>query len=222
MYSEIEKNEPQSKPRDRRALNAYRHGLTGQVLINTPADQEAYDKHCREIRESLAPVPGMEASLVQSVADNRWRLQRAAAMENAILSMGTQTPPNIISEHEEIDTALAQAVVWLKEGKNLSLLTLYENRIQRRVEKDMQMLRQLQQDRNAALNKAVEEATLLAQLAASKGEVYDIERDFPREALPPQFVFSTTEIARRVAHNRRLAAAKKLVQAPPKAFRRAA
>ncbi len=222
MNPEIEKNEQQSKPRDRRALNAYRHGLTGQVLINTPADQAAYDKHCREIRESLVPIPGMEASLVQSVADNRWRLQRAAAMENAILSMGTQTPPNIISEHEEIDTALAQAVVWLKEGKNLSLLTLYENRIQRRVEKDMQMLRQLQQDRQAALDKAVEEATLLAQFAASKGEVYDIERDFPREALPPQFVFSTTQIARRVAHDRRLAEAKRQLQAPPKAFRRAA
>ncbi len=222
MSPEIEKNEPQSKPRDRRALNAYRHGLTGQVLIQTPADQAAYDKHCHDIRESLAPVPGMEASLVQSVADNRWRLQRAAAMENAILSMGTQIPPNIISEHEEIDTALAQAFVWLKEGKNLGLLTLYENRIQRRVEKDMLMLRQLQQDRQAALNKAVEEATLLAQFAASQGEVYDIERDFPREALPPQFVFSLNQIARLATVSRRLADAKKQLQAPPKAFRQVA
>jgi hypothetical protein len=222
MSPEIENNEPQSKPRDRRALNAYRHGLTGQVLIQTPADQAAYDKHCQGIRESLVPVPGMEASLVQSVAENRWRLQRAAAMESAILSMGTQTPPNIIAGNEEIDTAFAQAVVWLKEGKNLGLLTLYENRIQRRVEKDMLMLRQLQQDRQATLDKAVEEATLLAQFAASKGEVYDIERDFPREALPPQFVFSLHQIARRVAHDRRLAEAKKHLQAPPKAFRQAA
>ncbi len=210
MFAEAIETEP--KPRDRRALNAYRHGLTGQVIINTPADQAAYDKHCREIRESLAPAAGMEASLVQSVAENRWRLQRAAAMENSILSMGTQTPPNITSEHEEIDTALAQAVVWLKEGRSLSLLTLYENRIQRRVEKDMLMIRQLQQDRNAALNKAVEEANLLAQLAASKGETYNIERDFPREALPPQFVFSLPQIARLATHNRRLAGG----QSPPR------
>ena len=222
MSPEIEQNEPQPKPRDRRALNAYRHGLTGQVLIQTPEDREAYDKHCREIRESLAPVPGIEASLVQSIADGRWRLQRASAMENSVLSMGTQTPPNIIAGNEEIYTAFAQAIVWLKKDKNLGLLTLYESRIGRRVEKDMQSLRQLQQDRQAALDKAVEEATLLAQLAASKGEVYDIERDFPSEALPPQFVFSTGEIARRVAHNRRLAEAKKQFQAPPKAFRKAA
>jgi hypothetical protein len=167
---------------------AYRHGLTGQVLIQTPEDQAAYEKHCREIRESLAPVPGIEASLVQTIADNRWRLQRAA-MENSILSMGTQTPPNIISGNEEIYTAFAQAVVWLKKDKSLGLLTLYESRIQRRVEKDMLMLRQLQQDRNAALQQAVEEATLPAQFAASKGETYDIERDFPREAIPPAICF---------------------------------
>ncbi len=135
---------------------------------------------------------------------------------------GTQTPQNAVAEREEIHAALAQAIAWLKEGKSLGLLTLYENRIQRRAEKDMQMLRQLQQDRQAALQQAVEEAALLAQLAASNGETYDIERDFPREALPPQFVFSTTEIARLVAHNRRLAEAKRHFQAPPKAFRQAA
>ncbi len=210
------------KPRDRRALNAYRHGLTGQVLINTPEDQAAYLKHSQGIRESLAPEGAFEAGLVQSVADDRWRLQRAAAMENSILSMGTQTPPNMISEHEEIDTALAQAIVWLKEGKSLGLLTLYEGRIQRRVEKNLAIIRQLQQDRKAAFQQAVEEAELLAQFAASKGEAYDIERDFPREAIPPQFVFSLCQIARLVAHRRRLAAAKKGFQASSKPLRKAA
>ncbi len=210
------------KPRDRRALNAYRHGLTGQVVISTPEDQAAYLKHCQGIQESLAPEGAFEAGLVQSVADDRWRLQRAAAMENSILSMGTQTPPNMISEHEEIDTALAQAIVWLKEGKSLGLLTLYEGRIQRRVEKNLAIIRQLQQDRKAALQQAVEEAELLAQFAASKGETFDIERDFPREAIPPQFVFSLRQIARQVAHRRRIAAAKKQFQAPSKPLSRAA
>ena len=214
--------ETEPKPRDRRALNSYRHGLTGQVLIQTPEDQVAYDQHCREIRDSLAPAAGMEASLVQSVADNRWRLQRAAAMETSLFAIGAQEPHEYFAQHEEIDTALAQAVVWLKEGKNLGLLSLYENRIQRRVEKDMQMIRQLQQDRQAALQQAAEEAELLAQLAASKGEAYDIERDFPREAMPPQFAFSTAQIARLATYNRRLVEAKKHRAAPPKLVRRTA
>jgi hypothetical protein len=213
---------PETKPRDPRALNAYRHGLTGQVVILTPADQVAYHTHCKSIHDSLAPAAGMETDLVQSIADDRWRLKHAAGMENAIFAIGLGEPDTVTAHHEEIDAAFAHARVWLEQGKSLNLLTLYESRIQRRVEKNMAMLRQLQQDRQAALNQAVEEANLLAQLAESKGEIYDIERDFPREALPPQFDFSTTQIARLAIHSRRLADAKKHFQAPSKSFRRAA
>jgi hypothetical protein len=39
------------------------------------------------------------------------------------------------------------------------------------------MLRELQQERKATLQQAVEEDALLTQLAASKGETYDFERD---------------------------------------------
>src|ERR1035438_1241296 len=84
------------KPRDPRALNAYRHGLTGQVLILPPDDQAAYLLHCQGIQESLAPEGAMETGLVQSVADDRWRLTRAAAIENSIfaIGIGAARPPN--------------------------------------------------------------------------------------------------------------------------------
>jgi len=59
------------------------------------------------------------------------------------------------------------------------------------VERNMLMLRQLQAERKAALQQAVEEASLLAQYAAAKGEPYDVERDFPPEALPPAVCFFT-------------------------------
>jgi hypothetical protein len=204
------------KPRDPRALNAYRHGLTGQVLILTPEDQAAYDTHCRGIRESLAPVGAMEADFVQSITDDRWRLKHAGAIENALFAMSLTLPGGVTHEHPEIDAAFSKARSWLSKGDKYALLTLYENRIQRRVEKNMVLLRQQQADRQAALQKAVEEAGLLAQFAASKGETYNIERDFPREALPPQFVFSLAEIARLVTHNRRLAEAKKHLRASQK------
>jgi hypothetical protein len=215
-------DQPEPKPRDRRALNAYRHGLTGQIVIHTPEDQVAYDRHCRAIQESLAPLTGMESELVQSICDNRWRLKRAAALENSLFALGIDSPPRYTAHHEQIDAAFAQAVVWLKQGNSLALLTLYENRIRRHMEKDMADLRQLQEKRQAALQKAVEEANLLAQLAASEGEPYDIERDFPPEALPAEFVFSLSQIARLAAHARRLAAAKKQFPASPKPLRKAA
>ena len=210
------------KPRDPRALNAYRHGLTGQIHFATPAEQAAYEKHCRGYLESLAPVGPVETDLAQSIAVDRWRLKRAAAIENSTFAMGLATGEANPDGNPEIEASFAQARVWLDDGKNLQLLALYEHRIHSHVDKNMKMLRQLQQDRNAALEQAAEEVAILTQLAESKGETYDVERDFPLESLPPQFVFSTPEIARLAAHRRRLAEAKTQSSAPRKAFRQAA
>ena len=63
--------------RKRSSLNAYRHGLTGQIIVHTREDQEAFTKHCDGIREALAPVGALEADLAQAIAEDRWRLNRA-------------------------------------------------------------------------------------------------------------------------------------------------
>ncbi|SPE31910.1 hypothetical protein SBA3_1820075 [Candidatus Sulfopaludibacter sp. SbA3] len=86
----------------------------------------------------------------------------------------------------------------------------------------MLILKQLQAERNAALDQVVEDATMLAQYAASKAEPYLVERDFPPEALPPQFAFSLPKIATRVTHNLRVADAKKHFPAAKQPFRKAA
>jgi hypothetical protein len=51
---------------------------------------------------------------------------------------------------------------------------------------------------------ASEEAALLARDAVANGPTSGIQRDLPSEDLSPQFVFSTTRIARRAAPPRRL------------------
>ncbi|SPE23738.1 hypothetical protein SBA3_1030005 [Candidatus Sulfopaludibacter sp. SbA3] len=208
--------------RDTRAFNAYRHGLTGQVMIMTPSDEAAYTAHCQGFHQALAPEGAVEKSLAQSIADDQWRLQRSAAIDLTRFSMGMSEPDQYFAHHPEIDAAFAQAVTWASEAKNLNLMSLYEGRTQRRVERNMKMLKDLQAERKAAFNQVVEDATLLAQHAASKGEPYDVERDFPPEALPPQFGFSLPEIARRVTHNLRLADAKSHVPAPKQPLRKAA
>jgi hypothetical protein len=206
----LEQRQPAPKPRDRRALSALRHGLTGQVIILTQADQVAYDKHCKGYHQSLCPEGSLELDLVQYIADDRWRLKRAAAIENSIFADGLTQPDQIVSGNSEVDTALAQARIWIEQGRNFQLLTLYESRIQRRFERNMAELRQLQAQRKAALQQAVEQAALLLELAENKGETYDVEHDFPTEALPPNFVFSTAQIGRLAILHRCLVAARNL------------
>jgi len=210
------------KPRDPRALNAYRHGLTGQVVILTPEDQAAYHHHCQGIQKSFAPEGAFETGLVQSIADDRWRLFRAAALDQNTCAISISGPDQYVTEHPQVATALAQAVGWASDAKNLALLSLYEGRIQRRVERNVKMLLEIQAQRKAALRQVVEEAAILAQAAQIQGETYDIEQEFPSAALPPQFDFSLPEIARLAAHQLRLDGARKLLQALPKTYRLAA
>jgi hypothetical protein len=166
-------------------LNAYKHGLTGQIHLFTAEEHAAFEKHCQSIVDALAPVGILEQQLAQSIAECHWRLNRALALESGIFALGQ------LKEFDEpVAQGLTQAKTWLADGKNLQLLSLYEQRIQRSIEKRMAELRTLRAERLAARQQAVEEALLLSQLAKSKGETYQIAADFPS----PEFVFSSAEI----------------------------
>ncbi len=133
MLDERVESAPARKPADPRALNAYRHGLTGQIHILTPADQVAYDQHCRGFHQSFAPVGAVETDLAQAIADDRWRLNRAGGIESSIFALGSGQSGQATAGNPEVDVALAQARVWLSEGKNLQLLSLYQHRRRKRV-----------------------------------------------------------------------------------------
>ena len=149
---------------------------------------------------------------MQAVANDRWRLNHAACLESSIFAEGITQPDEVTSGNAEVDTALAQARVWISKGGNLQLLGLYEGRIQRRFEKNMAQIRILQADRKTSLEQFLEEADLLCQLAESKGE----------EADPSQFVtltrfdFSGPDVIRLVTRRRALREARKKFQDPRK------
>jgi hypothetical protein len=194
---------PAGKQRSR--LNAYRHGLTGQVCIFTPEDQDAFEKHCAGIREALQPVGALELDLSQAIAEDRWRLKRARAVESGIFALGQSGVPETSDPGQaQIDEALAQARTWLAEGKNLQLLALYEQRIHRATEKNMAELRALQEVRKAAHQEALKDAQLLAQLAYMKNEEYDPADYFPPEMLQNGSDFSPASINRLILRKRRL------------------
>ena len=202
------------KPKDRRALSAYRHGITGQIVLLTQADQIAYTKHCEGYKNSLAPVGEVETDLVQAIADDRWRRKRAAALESAVFAAEIALPDEFTSGNDEVDTALAMGRAWVEKGNSLQLLTLYESRIQRRFERNMEILRKLQDNRTQDNEEVLREYKQLGTMSVYNEEPFD-GNDFPREALPAGFVFSPERLDAILNHRHNLARARNIPDCSP-------
>jgi hypothetical protein len=213
---------PATSPKkiDRRALSPLKHGLTGRIYLLSQVEQVAYDDLTRGLLDDFAPAGEMEAQLVEALVADRWRLDRAVSLEASLFFEGAERFADSLEAtgDPELDLALSQGRVWTAEAKNLNLLSLYESRIHRRFDKNFAMLRKLQADRKAALQQAIQEAALLAQLAEARREAYEMAEAFERR----NFVFSTAEIGQMVSRYRRLEEAKKLSKLPRKALRMAA
>ena len=145
---------------------------------------------------------------MQLVAEDRWRLKRARSIESNIFAEGiNRHAGETQSGHSEIDNALAEGATWIEQAKFLALITLYEQRINRSIEKNTAALRALQTTRREAHAIAQQEAILLTQHAASQGETYHPGNDFLPASAHGHFVYSSAEIARVIGRHHRISAA---------------
>ncbi len=206
---------PEGKRRS--SLNASRHYLTGKIHVATLEDSAAFEAHCGAYLEALAPVGIIESDLAREIAEDRWRLKRARSLEHSVFALGHQTHAEAADSGDpHLDAALAEGQTWIEQAKSLQLLTLYENRIRRAIEKNTVQLEAMQAKRKAAFVNARTEAIRLAQLAEAEGEpYYDPAADFEPASDHGGFIFSTPEIERTIDRRNRLHRAWKLGAGSP-------
>jgi hypothetical protein len=182
-------------------ISAFRDESNGQFYAMSQEDRRAFNDHCEGIVGDLQPANHRERWLATSIAEDQWRLNRARALESNIFALGMSNPvSDFNADSPETDAAICQARVWLADGARLQMLALYESRIRRSIEKNEKQLIELQTERHAAYNKALEEEILLAELAIAEGETYVYEGS-AQTAGQNGFEFSTEEITR-LAHRR--------------------
>ena len=183
--------------RRRSSLNARRHNLTGQVTAMPEEDRIAHDSFAEALIKSMAPEGALELQLAQRIATDSWRLNRATAIEDNIFALGfTDHSGDIDTEHPELHAALTAARTFTREAKSIELLTLYEQRINRSLQKNLALLQQLQTTRKAERQAEMEQAGKLLWLSEKKGLTYDPAKD--------GFVFSTDQIHAVIDRERRL------------------
>jgi hypothetical protein len=170
----------------RSSLNACRHNLTGQVTAMPEEDRIALDAFSAAMTKAMAPEGALELQLAQRIATDSWRLNRASAIEENIFALGLFNHSGEIDvDHPELHTALTAARTFTREAKSIELLTLYEQRINRSLQKNLALLQQLQATRKAeakALPKAAARPiTAAAPVSASAGN----GSVFSNDQIPP-------------------------------------
>ena len=116
------------------SMNAFRHGLTGTRMILQPHEHEAYTRLTKALTRDYSPKTENESQFVQKIIDCHTRLNRIAAIENNILSVGLtrHTNPNSTND-EETESMVAQAAAWAAEANTFDKLSRYEGRISRQL-----------------------------------------------------------------------------------------
>jgi hypothetical protein len=172
---------PGEEGKKRSRLNALRHGITGQVTTMTDEDRAAHDKLSQALMKDLAPEGAMETQLAQRVATDSWRLNRISAIEDNLFALGQlQHGGQACPDVPQIDAALTTAHVFTLQSKQLQLLTLYEQRINRAIQKNLAVLQSLQATRKAQHEAAMKEAAPLLKLSEMRGLEYFPAKDgFP-------------------------------------------
>jgi len=160
---------PRTEEGKRRAsLNALKHGCTAQTIILPGEDAEHFARFTQSLKDSLAPANALEDSLVETLAQNQWAINRTRAHEASLFALGHEQFAESIDTagDQAIQSALAGATVFKLELESLNIVSLYLQRNSRMYESTLKQLVGLQATRKAEEKEELVEAVRIAQLHA--------------------------------------------------------
>jgi hypothetical protein len=169
------------------SLNALRHGLTGQIVVMPTEDLEAYQSHLNSFTDEYHPQGATEFHLVQALADASWRLNRVAALETNLLTLGVISgAAPLTNAPQQIQDAMSIVAALESQSKALANLSMHSQRLSRQFERTVAQLRDLQKTRKAQEKHDLNDLLDIMEMHESKGETYDPSAD--------GFVFSEQQI----------------------------
>jgi hypothetical protein len=192
----------------RAKMNALRHGLSGRIVVLPSEDMGLYLKFSQEFVDSLYPVTPLESELAQTIADGYWRLKRFRTVEEGMLALGHyEKEGDFDAGTEEVHSAFTAAKAFRANSNAFVNLSIYEQRIQRGIEKSMKQLREIQAERKAQrkaeiadvlrlrdYHEMMNNSTGATATRSSSGELIPAKLKQGYEPLVDGFVYSPSEI----------------------------
>ena len=193
-------------------LNAKRDGFTGQVTTLSDEDRPVFEKFKSQFIADLAPKTVMELSLADSIAWDTWRLNRLRAVEMNMYALGASDPAAAVEcDSPELQTAMSDALTFAKESRTFGLMSIYEQRMNRSIHKNLETLRSLQAVRKAQYEDDRREEGIVAEANDINGLPYVAPTTPSRNG----FVFSTAEVLAASNHRNGLIVAQNTTYGAP-------
>jgi hypothetical protein len=159
------------------SMNSIQHGLAGHTIFRTPEQDAAYQAYSDRLMPELAPANAVEQDFTERIIFDSWRIHRASAIESNLFALAD---PEF--DHE----ALNEAHTFQVNEKSIALLSLYQQRLQRGIHKDLALLRQMQKERRAqALKPPAKPALQLVDKPTPQPEIGSVCPLPPEPASPP-------------------------------------
>jgi hypothetical protein len=183
--------------KQRTRLNALRHGLIGHTVVLPSEDHAAYQRHSQSFLDEYQPKGATETQLIQSMIDSSWRINRAAAVETNLFSLGiTEMEDRIPAGQPDADSALAMAMAFREHSRAFAQISIYSQRLARQFERALEQLRALQEERRTHENRQLFDAATLFKVHKEDGLPYNPAED--------GFVFSNEDIQTYIHRSERL------------------
>jgi hypothetical protein len=188
--------------KQRSSLNVLRHGLTGQTVVLPAEDLSAYQRHSQSFLQEYQPKGASETQLVQSLIDTSWRVNRGAALETNLFSLGiTEMENSIRANHPQAETALAMALAFREHMRAFSNISMNGQRLARQFERTLALLRQIQAERHATEQRELDNAAKIFKMHKDKNPSC---KSAPYNPANDGFVFSSDEIETFLTREERL------------------
>jgi len=137
---------PEGKQRS--CLNGTRHGILAQVIVLPKEDMATYNQFTTDYAAALNPVGTVEIQLAHACADIQFRLHRISAAEHNLFALGhEENGDNWSTGESESHAALTFADTLRRSKDPLATITIYEQRLSRRLLQTLNQLRDMQAER---------------------------------------------------------------------------
>ena len=129
-------------------LNGFKSRVTGLTTVMTDEDRIHQDDFVREYVQDLDPIGVVELRLARNIALDNWRLLRIKTVEENLFAYGLAQPAKAFTNDRlEVENAIGHAWTFLNHHKAINSLSLYESRLSRTVEKNLDLLMRRQAKR---------------------------------------------------------------------------